>query len=34
MHQYLKAVGFDNIKTRNDLKELMEDVEAGFNKVG
>ena len=30
MHQYLKAVGFDNIKTRNDLKELMEDVEAGF----
>lgn len=30
MHQYLKAVGFDNIKMRNDLKELMEDVEAGF----
>ena len=30
MHQYLKAIGFDNIHTRNDLKELMEDVEAGF----
>lgn len=30
MHQYLKAIGFDNINTRYDLKELMEDVEAGF----
>ena len=30
MHQYLKAIGFDNIHTRNDLKELMEDVEAEF----
>ncbi len=30
MHQYLKAIGFDNINTRNDLKELMVDVEAGF----
>lgn len=30
MHQYLKAIGFDNINTRYDLKGLMEDVEAGF----
>jgi hypothetical protein len=30
MHQYLKAIGFDNINTRYDLKDLMEDVEAGF----
>ena len=30
MHQYLKAVGFDNINTRNDLKALMKDVEAEF----
>jgi len=29
MHQYLKAIGFDNINTRYDLKDLMEDVEAG-----
>ncbi len=30
MHQYLKAIGFDNIKNRNDLKELVEDIETGF----
>ena len=30
MHQYLKAIGFDNINTRYDLKDLMNDVEAGF----
>ena len=30
MHQYLKAIGFDNINTRYDLKDLMDDVEAGF----
>ena len=30
MHQYLKAIGFDYINTRYDLKDLMEDVEAGF----
>lgn len=30
MHQYLKAIGFDNINTRYDLKDLMDDVKAGF----
>ena len=30
MHQYLKAIGFDNINTRYDLKGLMNDVETGF----
>ena len=30
MHQYLKAIGFDNINTRYDLKGLMDDVETGF----
>ena len=30
MHQYLKAVGFDNIRTKNDLRKLLSDVEAGF----
>lgn len=31
MHQYLKAIGFDGIRTRNDLKKILNDVEAGFN---
>lgn len=30
MHQYLKAVGFDNINTRNQLKQLLEEVQAEF----
>lgn len=31
MHQYLKAIGFDNIRTRNDLKDLLDDVRESFN---
>ena len=27
MHQYLKAIGFDNIRTRKDLKKLLAEVE-------
>ena len=27
MHQYLKAIGFENIQTRKDLKKLLKDVE-------
>ena len=27
MHKYLKALGFDNIQTRSDLKKLLEEVE-------
>lgn len=30
MHQYLKAIGFDNINSRNDLKELVDDVQIDF----
>ncbi|MCC2256097.1 DUF3881 family protein [Ruminococcus sp. CLA-AA-H200] len=30
MHQYLKAVGFDNIQTRNDLKDMLEDVRENY----
>ena len=30
MHQYLKAIGFDNINTRYDLKDLMREIEEGF----
>lgn len=30
MHQYLKAVGFDNIQTKNDLREILADVRERF----
>ncbi len=30
MHQYLKAIGFDNIRTKNDLRNLLSDVEEKF----
>ena len=30
MHQYLKAIGFDNIQTRKELKKVLEDVQNGF----
>ena len=31
MHQYLKTIGFDNIRTRNDLANLLDDVKKSFN---
>ena len=31
MHQYLKAIGFDKIRTRNDLKKILNDVQDSFN---
>ena len=31
MHRYLKAIGFDNIRTKNDLKSVLADVQNGFN---
>lgn len=31
MHQYLRAVGFSKIKTKNDLKNLLNDVIAGYD---
>ena len=30
MHQYLKAVGFDNIHTRNDLKKILSEVQSEY----
>ena len=30
MHQYLKAIGFDNIHTRKELRELLREVEERF----
>lgn len=30
MHQYLKAIGFDNIRTRKQLKEILKEVENTF----
>lgn len=30
MHQYLKTIGFDNIRTKNDLRNLLSDVEEKF----
>ncbi len=30
MHQYLKAIGFDNIRTREDLMNILEDVRERF----
>ncbi len=31
MHQYLKAIGFDNIRTRKDLKELLNEIENEYS---
>lgn len=31
MHQYLKAIGFDNVRTKNDLKAVLRDVRESFN---
>ena len=31
MHQYLKAIGFGNIRTRNNLANVLEDVRESFN---
>ena len=30
MHQYLKAIGFGNIRTRKELRKLLGDVENRF----
>ena len=30
MHQYLKAIGFENFKTKKDLRQLLEQVETEF----
>ena len=30
MHQYLKAIGFENLKTKKDLRQLLEQVETEF----
>lgn len=30
MHQYLKAIGFNNIHTRKDLKKLLSETEENF----
>lgn len=31
MHQYLKAIGFNNIRARNDLISILDDVQENFN---
>ena len=31
MHQYLKAIGFDKIRTRKDLKKILNDGQDSFN---
>ena len=31
MHQYLKAIGFNDIRTRNDLINILDDVQQSFN---
>lgn len=31
MHQYLKAIGFDSIYNRNELRKILNDVKEGFN---
>ena len=33
MHQYLKAIGFENILTRKDLKKLLKEVEENFTRL-
>ena len=30
MHQYLKAIGFDNINTKNNLKKLLKTIQKEF----
>ena len=30
MHQYLKAIGFNNLKTKKDMRELLKQVETNF----
>ena len=30
MHQYLKAIGFNNLQTKKELKELLDQVEKYF----
>ena len=30
MHQYLKAIGFDHLKTKKDLKEVLRDTKENF----
>ena len=30
MHQYLKAIGFDHLKTKKELKEVLKDTEENF----
>ena len=30
MHQYLKAIGFENIRTKNDLRNILDDVQNRF----
>ena len=31
MHQYLKAIGFENIQTRKELKKILKEVEDSFH---
>ena len=31
MHQYLKAIGFGDIRTKNELKAVLRDVRENFN---
>lgn len=31
MHQYLKAIGFKDIRTRDDLRDIVDDVRENFN---
>lgn len=31
MHQYLKAIGFDNIRTRKDLKKILAEVQDSYS---
>lgn len=31
MHQYLRAVGFNNVNTKNDIKKLLKNVQKEFN---
>jgi hypothetical protein len=30
VHQYLKAIGFDHLKTKKDLKEVLRDTKENF----
>ena len=30
MHQYLKAIGFDSVRTKNDLRKILKDVETKY----